>query len=163
MTAHTFGRFDRFGPVAALAAGLALVAPAPAAAADLVTDRTGGCRIEAPADLAPQWHGACRDGLAEGRGVVRLFTAGQVRSAFFGTVAEGRWRFGVHATDTGYAAGTFEAAAPVPSDDRNTLIRAFDEAAAAAEDLAETFARAGNGASAAHYRDVAARLARQMD
>lgn len=162
MTAHTFGRL---GPAAAVAAGLALLAlaPARAAAADLVTDRTGGCRIEAPDGLAPQWHGACRDGLAEGRGVVRLFAAGQFRSAFFGTVAGGRWRFGVHATDTGYAAGAFEAAAPLPSEDRNTLIRAFDEAAAAAEDLAETFARAGNAASATHYRDVAARLAGQMD
>jgi hypothetical protein len=78
-------------------------------------------------------------------------------------MSDGRWTIGVFETPTGYAAGTFIDNERQDTDDRNVLIHAFDLGAQAATALAADFARKGNTASAAHYRDMADKLAGQMD
>lgn len=124
------------------------------------------CRIGVPAGWSPRdlrWSGACRDGRAEGRGVLREFVAGKVARIFFGRLLAGQAQLGVIEQPDGYVAGRFVSGQALRDGDRNTLIDAFEEARAAAEQLAEAYQRAGNAPSARFYREKARQLARQMD
>lgn len=149
-----------------LIAAALLVSGGPTLAADYRLDPQSGCSVYLADDQTQwqaHWHGACRDGKAQGLGVVRLFENGQFYGAFFGQVAKGQWKNGVFRTPTGDIAGMFQNNHALPTDDRNDLIRAFDIAAQAATALSNEFQRAGNKASAAHYRQVAENLLNTLD
>lgn len=124
------------------------------------------CRFEVPggwpgADV--RWTGSCKAGRAEGLGVLRQFSAGRVQRLYFGRLVAGRLNLGVIEQDDGYVAGQFAAAKVVAGADRNTLIKAFDEASAAATAVAENYLREGNAASAKYYQERAKQLAEQLD
>lgn len=165
----------------ALTAALLLALAAAAAANGPTGPGTGGwagvsaCRFAVPPDFPPtglRWAGGCRDGLAEGRGVLRAYAGGRLVRAFYGRLEAGRLATGVvEVPDAGFIAGRFDPASGRPRDDgleddgarRNALIAAFDEASAAARELSQAFARTGNAASAQHYARKAEQLARQLD
>lgn len=125
-----------------------------------------GCRFAVPGGWSPRdirWTGSCQHGLAEGRGVLREFVDGKVARLFFGSLQAGQPALGVIEQADGFIAGRFEAGQAVRDGDRNTLIQAFDEASAAAGQVAEAYRAAGNLGSARFYSDKARQLAQQMD
>lgn len=124
------------------------------------------CRFavpEAMLGLDLRWSGACRAGLAEGRGTLRGYEGARVALVFYGRMEAGQPALGVIELDGGFVAGRFEAGRAVADGDRDTLIRAFDEAAAAARQMAAGFRKSGNTASYRFYRDKARQLSQQMD
>ena len=148
----------------ALLAALCIAAPAQAGRDGLVGKP--GCRHAVPDGMPSaylRWTGACRTGLAQGRGLMRAYEGGRVVQAFYGQLVDGQPALGVVAVDGGFKAGRFEGGQLVRDADRDTMIKAFDEAAAAARQAAETFRKAGNTASARFYLGKAQQLAQQMD
>lgn len=150
----------RSGTGALALAALVLCGPA-------LTASARGCGITAPGDWPWQdlrWSGRCRDGLADGRGVLRAYDRGHVVRLFYGRLKAGRLDVGAVEMAGGYVAGRFDNQGHVIRDgDRNTLIQAFDEASAAAHEMAERFRALGNGASARFYDERARGLAQQVD
>jgi hypothetical protein len=149
-------------------ATLALAGLLPPAAAGDAQPWQGAtrCRFLPPADWTQRdvrWSGACVDRLADGRGVLRAYAAGRVQRSFFGRLEAGRPVLGAVELEGGFQAGRFQDGLAVSDGERNTLIQAFDEAAAAARELASFYRRAGNAASARYYADKARQLAQQMD
>lgn len=150
-------------------ATLALAAALPPAWADGAPALQGParCRFAAPADWPTRdvrWSGACsKSRLAEGRGVLRAYDGKRVVMAFYGRLKAGRPDLGAAEVEGGWLAGRYQDGRPVNDGDRNTLIQAFDEASAAARQLAAGYRKAGNAASARHYQDKATQLARQLD
>ena len=146
---------------------LAALLPLACTAADSVPMAgKADCRFEVPDGwpaAAVRWTGPCRAGHADGRGVIREFNAGRVQRIYFGSVLAGHLSLGVIQQDDGYVAGQFAATKVVSGADRNTLIKAFDEASAAASAVAENFLREGNAASARYYQERAKQLAEQID
>lgn len=137
---------------------LALACPVPTQAAP--------CRVERPVDWGTaslRWEGACVKGQAQGRGVLRGLQDGKLQRAFYGCMAGGHVVFGVLELPGGFKAGEFHHGQLRNSDDRALLMRAFDEASAAARDAAARYRKAGNAASARYYQDKAKQLAEQMD
>jgi hypothetical protein len=110
-----------------------------------------------------RWTGDCRHGFAHGNGVLREFVGGKVARIFFGTLTDGQPALGAIEVEGGYVAGRFEGGRAVNDGDRNTLIRAFREASAAAAKVAERYRKAGNTGSAGFYQAKAKQLAEQMD
>ena len=154
--------------LAASCAVAAATAPAQTAAAAAGPAMAGAphCRFavpEAMLGLDLRWSGACRAGLAEGRGTLRGYKGGRVTRVFYGRLEAGQPALGVIELDGGFVAGRFEAGRAVADGDRDTLIRAFDEAAAAARQMAAGFRKSGNNASYRLYRDKARQLSQQMD
>jgi len=124
------------------------------------------CRYAIPdgmPELDLRWSGSCRAGLAQGRGTLRAYEGGKVVQVFYGRIEAGQPVLGVIDLDGGFRAGRFEGGKVVNDGDRDTLIKAFDEAAAAARQMAAGYRKAGNAASFRFYRDKATQLSRQMD
>ena len=124
------------------------------------------CRFVAPqgmpaADL--RWSGSCRSGWADGRGILRAYQQGKVAQIFYGRIDAGQPKLGVIDLDGGFKAGRFDAGTLVPEGDRATLIQAFDEASAAAWQVAAGYRKSGNDASARFYSAKARQLSQQMD
>lgn len=111
-----------------------------------------------------RWDGACVGPQADGLGVLKEQQGAAVKRMFLGRVAKGELSLGVvDIPDQGFAAGRFEQGKLVPTDDRQLIIKAFDEGARAATAAAERFEKAGNAASAKFYRAKAKELREQMD
>lgn len=124
------------------------------------------CRFVAPEGLPTRdlrWSGSCRAGLAEGRGTLRSYAGGRAPRVFYGTLNAGQPVLGVIDQGGGFVAGRFEAGKLVHDGERNTLIKAFEEAALAARQMAEVYRRAGNLASARFYQAKAQQFSQQMD
>lgn len=125
------------------------------------------CSVSAPAGWPSEdlrWSGPCPGGVAEGRGVVRAYVDGRVVRIFYGRLKAGRLALGVVELEGGYAAGRFDDQGRAINDgERDALILAFDEASAAAREMADRFRSRGNEASARFYADRARKLAQQMD
>jgi predicted aminopeptidase len=152
--------------LAALCSALAATAAAQIGPAGPVMAGAPTCRFlvpEAMLGLDLRWSGTCRDGLAEGRGTLRGYEGGRVVLVFYGRLEAGQPALGVIELDGGFVAGRFEAGRAVADGDRDTLVRAFDEAASAARQMAAGFRKTGNTASYRHYRDKARQLSQQMD
>ncbi len=155
---------------AALAAAAALLGAGVAARADASAVQAGraDCRFVVPERLPARdvrWSGGCAGGRAEGRGVLRAYAGGRVVGWFYGTLRAGEPVLGVVDLGDGFVAGRFEGARVVADADadRNALIAAFDEAAAAARELAERFRQGGHAASARFYDAKARQLGAQID
>ena len=117
-----------------------------------------------PEGASNRWSGACKDGQAQGLGVLRALRGNQVVQAFYGRYDEGRAVLGAVELEGGYRAGRFSSdGRVVPDGDRDTAIKAFDEAAAAAKAMAAELRRNGNAASARFYEAKARKLAEQLD
>ena len=146
---------------------LAVLLPLACTAADgIPMAGKADCRFEVPSGwhgVDVRWTGSCKAGHAEGRGVLRQFSDGRVQRLYFGSLVAGRLRLGVIEQVDGYVAGQFAAAKVVAGADRNMLIKAFDEASAAASSVAENYRREGNVASARYYQERAKQLAEQLD
>lgn len=156
---------------AATAAAPAQPAAAPAAAsaaASAPSNLVGParCRFAVPAGWDTRqvrWTGDCRDGLAQGLGTLRALQGNKVLRLFYGRLKDGQPVLGVVETDGGFQAGRFENGQVVQDGERNTLIRAFETASAAATEVAQRYQAGGNPASARYYRQKATQLAQQMD
>lgn len=142
------------------------------ASSGFVVAKNTACKLfvgQSPAHANPSWHGVCKNGFADGLGVIRYLLKGQVESTFYGTLKAGYWDHGVEETKNGYKAGKFkknEPAAVLDSngvEDPNVIIGAFDIAAKAAQQLSQEFLKQGNKASATLYKQRAERLSNQMD
>jgi hypothetical protein len=162
--------------LAGLAAGLpataqvAAAASVPAAASAPAAALPGGgprCRFAVPAGWdarQARWIGDCRDGRAQGPGVLRLLQGNRVKEAFYGRLQAGVPVLGAVEIDGGWRAGRFDATGVASIDgDRNTLIQAFEAAAEAARRAAQHYQAASNPASARFYRQKAEQLAKQID
>lgn len=111
-----------------------------------------------------RWDGACAADKADGLGVLKEQQGAAVKRMFLGRVAKGELALGViDIPDQGYMAGRFEQGKAVPTDDRQLIIQAFEEAAKAASAAADRFEKAGNTGSAKFYRAKAKALREQMD
>jgi hypothetical protein len=117
-----------------------------------------------PEGVSNRWSGACKDGQAQGLGVLRAFRGNQVVQVFYGRYEAGRADLGAVEVEGGYRAGRFAEDGRVLRDgDRDTAIKAFEEAAAAAKAMAADQRRNGNTASARFYEAKAKKLAEQLD
>ena len=123
------------------------------------------CAITPPANWAGniRWDGPCRDGFANGAGVLKELNGNAVKRLFFGEVKNGELQAGVIDLGDGYIAGHFAHGEVVANDDRQNIIAAFDKAASAADEAAQRYNKAGNSASAKFYRAKAKALREQMD
>lgn len=127
------------------------------------------CRHEMPSGWTGRiikWEGGCRDGRAQGLGVMRGYVA-ESRTAvwvFYGEVRQGRMTIGViERPGQGVIAGEFREGQVVSTDDRETHVRAFQVAADAARQASERFEQQGNVSSARHYAERAHHWSEFMD
>lgn len=151
------------GPVPAQVAPAAATASAPVA----LPGGVPRCRFAVPAGWdarQTRWIGDCRDGRAQGPGVLRLLKGKQAKEVFYGRLQDGVPVLGAVEIDGGWRAGRFDAAGVASIDgDRNTLIQAFEAASEAARRAAQHYQAASNPASARFYRQKAEQLAKQVD
>lgn len=139
-------------------------------AGPLLVDRVSGCQLRLGTALpgnTAHWTGPCRNGLADGLGLLRVYGrrdgAAAISATFYGEMVAGSIVFGVVDTGEGYLAGRFEDGRFQDSDDFNTRLRAFRTASSAARAASARFAQDGNANSAAYYRRMAARLDMQIE
>jgi len=126
----------------------------------------GACVFTAPAgwnQAATRWDGVCKDGHAEGLGVLKEYQQQKVVRFFFGRLEHGELKLGVIDQPEGFVAGAFAKGAPVPSEDRQRAIDAFAEAEKAANEAASRFTKSGKQASAKFYAAKAKELREQLD
>lgn len=117
-----------------------------------------------PEGVSNRWSGACKDGQAQGLGVLRALRGNQVVQTFYGRYEAGQAVLGAVELEGGYRVGRFGADGKLVADgDRDTAIKAFEEAAAAAKAMAADLRRSGNAASARFYEAKAKKLAEQLD
>ena len=144
-----------------IALGILLVqAPAAPAAAP------AACAFTAPAgwnQATTRWDGSCKEGHAEGLGVLKEYQQQKVVRFFFGRLEHGELKLGVIDQAEGFVAGQFAKGQPLQSDDRQRLIDAFAEGEKAANEAASRFSKAGKQASAKFYADKAKALREQLD
>ena len=162
---------------ASKATGRAELPKAPAAtvadggASDRRSDGEPGCRVERLADWTGgrvSWLGSCREGLADGSGVIVHEIEGGEPERFYGRVEHGHPRIGVLQTAGGFLAGTWAqgSRAEALADDvaqRNVLIGAFQAAASAATLVSQSFAKKSDAKSSRFYAEQAKLLRNQMD
>jgi hypothetical protein len=127
-----------------------------------------GCRVSTPpegwAASSMRWDGDCAGEKANGLGVLKEQDGATVKRMFLGRVSQGELTLGVlDEPGQGFGAGAFQNGKLMDSDDRNLILKSFEEAAKAASAAADRFERAGNKASAKFYRDKAKQLREQMD
>jgi len=125
------------------------------------------CTIATPADWSAgsaRWDGECTGNTANGLGVLKEQQGAAVKRLFYGRVENGELAEGViEVPEQGFVAGRFEHGRVLASDERQTLIAAFEVAAQAAAAAAERFTQAGNSASATFYRSKEQALREQLD
>ena len=152
-------------------AGLHPGASAQTAGADRRTYGTASCRVEAPVEWSAghiTWIGSCKDGYAEGLGVLRNTVEGTSAELFLGRVEQGSLRSGVLVAAQGYTAGRWEAGSVAESgtDDqanRNAILAGFEDGAKAADATSRSMAKHSNPKSSRFYSRLAKRLRSQMD
>ncbi len=118
-----------------------------------------------PPDWASaQWDGECTDDQADGLGVLKELQGAEIKRIFLGRTENGELTLGVvDIPEQGYMAGRFEGGRVVDTDNRQTLLNAFNAGADAAAALAEHFESYGNNGSAQFYRLKERMLREQMD
>lgn len=113
-----------------------------------------------------QWDGPCKNGWAEGDGVLRAYpktgSADKVTRLFLGRMTQGDMRFGVREGEGGYYAGNFRDGALLTGDSRQEITDAFTLAGKVARERARKLQAAGNQVSARYYLNKAEQLEAQM-
>lgn len=124
------------------------------------------CEVDSPywRNMMHSWQGACVNGKAEGKGIVKIYPSSRTTTdLFLGEMKHGLPVFGVYEGAEGFYAGSFQQGKIVADQDRNQLIKAFQLAA----DIAQTYSRElkqqGNELSARFYTNKARQLRQQMD
>jgi hypothetical protein len=126
----------------------------------------GACLFTAPAgwnQATTRWDGECRNGYAEGLGVLKEYQQQKVLRFFFGRLEHGELKLGVIDQPEGFTAGEFAKGAPVPVTDAQQTVSAFTEAEKAANEAANRFRKAGNAEAAKFYAAKAKTLSEQLD
>lgn len=95
--------------------------------------------------------------------MLRGYKKGEDAVLFFGQIENGELAFGVIEDTRGYMAGAFNKGDLVPNPERNTVIKAFQKAAAVAKEFSQRLRQKGNKASADFYLKKAVELEQQMD
>ena len=124
------------------------------------------CVFSAPAgwnQTTTRWDGACRDGHADGLGVLKEYQQAKVVRFFFGRLEHGELALGVIDQPQGFVAAAFAKGEPVKSEDPQRTVSAFAEAEKAANEAASRFSKAGKQASAKFYAGKAKELREQLD
>ena len=124
------------------------------------------CVFSAPAgwnQTTTRWDGACRDGHADGLGVLKDYQQAKVVRFFFGRLEHGELKLGVIDQPQGFIAAEFAKGEAVPSEDPQRTVSAFAEAEKAANEAASRFSKAGKEASAKFYAAKAKALREQLD
>lgn len=124
------------------------------------------CVFTVPAgwnQTATRWDGECRDGLADGLGVLKEYRQQTVVRFFFGRLEHGELKLGVIDQAEGFIAAEFANGQPLPSEDRQRTVDAFAAAEKAANEAAGRFSKAGQQASAKFYATKAKQLREQLD
>jgi hypothetical protein len=124
------------------------------------------CLVSPPAEWKGRtlgWEGACREGKAQGEGVLRGYKKGGDTLIFFGEMEKGELFLGVIENPEGYIAGQFNDGKLIPNSDRNTIIEAFRKATAAARNFSKQLKLKGNSKSSDFYQKKANELDQQMD
>jgi len=124
------------------------------------------CAFTAPAgwsQTATRWDGECRDGHADGLGVLKEYQQQKVVRFFFGRLEHGELKLGVIDQAEGFVAALFANGKPLPSEDAQRTVDAFAEAEKAANEAASRFSKAGQQASAKFYTAKAKELREQLD
>jgi len=140
-------------------------------AEDPRSDGKPSCRFERPkvwTSGSVSWQGRCRDGFAEGIGVLLNAVEGQEAERFYGRLHQGRLNVGVLQTGQGYIAGTWAGGtvAEKLADDmaqRNAIIAAFRAAADASTSVSKSLVKKGDGKASRFYAKQARSLRDQMD
>ncbi|MGJ0431195.1 hypothetical protein [Methylobacter sp.] len=114
-------------------------------------------------DRTVVWDGGCQNGKAHGQGVLRAYKDGLSTLLFLGNLEYGEISLGVIDCDDGYIAGQFSHGELLPDLDRNVVINAFRNAAAAAKTYSKRLERLGNQESASFYLKKADELEHQLD
>jgi hypothetical protein len=169
------------GVLAAPSVRAAAATVAASAAAPTLADKAGdrrtagrpGCRFERPGvwpvgSGSVSWIGGCRNGFADGSGVILEVVEGAEPERFYGRVRDGYLSVGVLQTPSGFMAGAWAngALANTLADDvaqRNTVIAAFRAAAKAATSLSKSFTKKADANSSRFYAKQAELLREQMD
>ena len=111
-----------------------------------------------------RWDGGCKDGKANGSGVLRAYAKPPAATGiFYGQMQGGEMALGVMEIPDGYRAGRFIQGKLQADAERNTLIKAFEVASQAAKDFSARLLKAGNASSAKFYLAKSTELAQQMD
>lgn len=137
----------------------------PALAAAQVSTQSA-CVFTVPAgwnQTATRWDGECRDGHAEGLGVLKEYQQQEVVRFFFGRLEHGELKLGVIDQAEGFVAAQFAKGKPLPSENRQHTVAAFAAAERAANEAANRFSKAGQQASAKFYAAKARELREQLD
>ena len=137
-----------------------------AQASTQASPQAAACTFTAPTgwnQATTRWDGACKDGHAEGLGVLKEYQQTKVVRFFFGRLEHGEPKLGVIDQPEGFVAGQFAKGEPVPSDDRQRMVDAFAEGEKAANEAAGCFSKAGKQASAKFYAEKAKALREQLD
>jgi len=145
--------------------------PTPAAATTPASEGQTGCRFQRPQLWTAgrtQWLGGCRQGFADGSGVIVNTGEGAEPERFYGRLEGGSPSIGVVHTAGGFVAGRWRngslgAALPDDMAQRNVLIEAFRVAADAATATSKLLLDKGDGAGSSFYSTQARLLGDQMD
>jgi hypothetical protein len=124
------------------------------------------CAFTTPAgwnQTTTRWDGECRDGRADGLGVLKEYKQQKVMRFFFGRLEHGELKLGVIDQAEGFVAAEFAHGKPLPAEDRQRTLDAFAEAEKAANEAASRFSKAGQQASAKFYATKAKELREQLD
>lgn len=135
------------------------------------SDGHAGCRFQRPRLWTAgktEWLGGCRQGLAEGSGVIVNRVEGAEPERFYGQLESGAPSIGVLHTAGGFMAGRWHdgalvAALPDDMAHRNVLIEAFRVAADAATATSKLLADKGDAAASSFYARQARTLSDQID
>ncbi|MDB4990384.1 MAG: hypothetical protein JWN04_5562 [Myxococcaceae bacterium] len=110
-----------------------------------------------------KWEGGCKNGKAQGKGVLRAYDGARAVQIFFGSLDKGEPRRGVIEDSGNFVYGEFAEGKPLDSDDPNVMLAAFEEGIAAAKQVSKSFERVGNTRSAEFYAEKALVLERQLE
>jgi hypothetical protein len=146
------------------AVGILMAAPAMSAAPAWAGRQD--CQFIVPPewqDSSVVWDGDCAAGKANGQGVLRGYRKGASTRLFFGQLKQGALNLGVVDADDGYIVGEFVDGVAVPNPERNTAIKAFESASAAAKALGQRLKQTNNTASSAYYLRKAQELEQVLD
>ena len=130
------------------------------------TSVADACLFNVPAgwnQTTTRWDGECRDGHADGLGVLKEYRQQKVLRFFFGRLEHGELKVGVIDQPEGFMAGEFAKGAPVTAKDAQQTVSAFAEAEKAANEAAARFRKAGNLEAARFYAAKAKALREQLD
>ncbi len=136
------------------------------ASVSLISEAQAKCQVDSPywRNMMHSWQGACVNGKAEGKGIVKIYPSSRTTTdLFLGEVKQGLPLFGVYEGADGFIAGTFQQGQIVAEQDRNQLIEAFQLAADIAQSYSRELKQQGNMPSARFYENKARQLQQQMD